>query len=199
MLYHGGKEHYRYPSPYLQKVCRKMVEKGADLVVCQHSHCIGTYEQYKNSTIIYGQGNFIFNKLNNEFWNTSILINLKIEKELHIDFIPIVRTEKGIRLANEVESKQILLDLYSRSKRIQEQDFIENCYNELAESKINNYLRQFSGFGKWVSRFDRKILKGKLLQKKYKTNQLLSLQNFIECEAHRELILRGIKNRINKF
>jgi poly-gamma-glutamate synthesis protein (capsule biosynthesis protein) len=32
VLYHGGKEHYRYPSPYLQKVCRKLVEMGADLV-----------------------------------------------------------------------------------------------------------------------------------------------------------------------
>ncbi|EYE87683.1 hypothetical protein Q428_12030 [Fervidicella metallireducens AeB] len=27
VLYHGGKEHYRYPSPYLQKVCRKMAQK----------------------------------------------------------------------------------------------------------------------------------------------------------------------------
>ena len=33
VLYHGGKEHYRYPSPNLQKVCRKLVEKGADLVI----------------------------------------------------------------------------------------------------------------------------------------------------------------------
>lgn len=45
VLYHGGKEHYRYPSPNLQKVCRKLVEKGADLVVCQHSHCIGCEEK----------------------------------------------------------------------------------------------------------------------------------------------------------
>ena len=41
VLYHGGKEHYRYPSPSLQRVCREMIEKGANLVVCQHSHCIG--------------------------------------------------------------------------------------------------------------------------------------------------------------
>ena len=33
VLYHGGKEQYRYPSPNLQKTCRKLVEKGADLVV----------------------------------------------------------------------------------------------------------------------------------------------------------------------
>ena len=44
VLYHGGKEYYRYPSPNLQKVCRKMTQKGADLVICQHSHCIGCYE-----------------------------------------------------------------------------------------------------------------------------------------------------------
>ena len=37
VLYHGGKEHYRYPSPRLKKVCRKIVEKGADLVLCQQN------------------------------------------------------------------------------------------------------------------------------------------------------------------
>ncbi|WP_455236655.1 CapA family protein [Veillonella sp.] len=41
VLYHGGKEFYRYPSPMLQRYCRKFIEKGASLVVCQHSHCIG--------------------------------------------------------------------------------------------------------------------------------------------------------------
>ena len=44
VLYHGGKEHFRYPSPELQKRCRKMIERGANLVVCQHSHCIGAEE-----------------------------------------------------------------------------------------------------------------------------------------------------------
>ena len=74
VLYHGGKEYYRYPSPYLQKVCRRIVDKGADLVVCQHSHCVGCKEEYLNGTIIYGQGNFIFENQNDEFWNTSLLI-----------------------------------------------------------------------------------------------------------------------------
>ena len=35
VLYHGGKEYYRYPSPNLQKRCRKMISSGADLIVCQ--------------------------------------------------------------------------------------------------------------------------------------------------------------------
>ncbi len=67
VLYHGGKEHYRYPSPMLQKVCRKLVEKGANLVICQHSHCIGCEEKYQGGTIVYGQGNFLFDHSESEF------------------------------------------------------------------------------------------------------------------------------------
>ena len=60
VLYHGGKEHYRYPSPQLQRVFHKFAACGADLVVAQHSHCIGCMEEYQKSTLVYGQGNFLF-------------------------------------------------------------------------------------------------------------------------------------------
>ena len=43
-----------YPSPYLQKVCRKIIDYGADIIVCQHSNCIGCYENYSKGEIIYG-------------------------------------------------------------------------------------------------------------------------------------------------
>lgn len=74
VLYHGGIELYRFPSPQLRIVCRKLVDKGADIVVCQHSHCIGCEEKYNNGLIIYGQGNFLFAYRSNEFWNTGLLI-----------------------------------------------------------------------------------------------------------------------------
>lgn len=32
VLYHGMKENYPYPAPYVQRHCRKLVDKGADLV-----------------------------------------------------------------------------------------------------------------------------------------------------------------------
>src|SRR5687767_1761688 len=38
-LLHDGAECYPYPSPRLRKVCRFLIEQGADMVVCQHSHC----------------------------------------------------------------------------------------------------------------------------------------------------------------
>ena len=39
VIYHGGKELCRYPSPRLRRACRALVKSGADVVLCQHSHC----------------------------------------------------------------------------------------------------------------------------------------------------------------
>jgi poly-gamma-glutamate synthesis protein (capsule biosynthesis protein) len=197
VLYHGGKEHYRYPSPYLQKLCRKMVEIGASLVVCQHSHCVGAYENYKDSTIVYGQGNFIFNKHNNEFWNNSVIIDVKIDKGFRVNFIPVVTTKKGIRLANDKEKKEILDSFFNRSTKILDKKFVENKYEEFAKNNIDNYIRIFLSFGKWQSRIDRRLLRGFLFKKKVNKDYLLSIENFIECEAHRELLINGIKARRN--
>lgn len=197
VLYHGGKEHYRYPSPYLQKVCRKIAQKGANLVVCQHSHCIGCYEEYNNSIIIYGQGNFIFNKRDNEYWNTSLLINIELRSG-HIRYIPIVKSEYGIQLAVGQAEKDILHAFRQRSKEILNQNFLEYKYQEFSQDNIESYLRLFSGVGKWLSRVDRYLLNGILIKYKYRRKKLLALQNYIECEAHRELLLQGIKCRVNQ-
>jgi poly-gamma-glutamate synthesis protein (capsule biosynthesis protein) len=197
VLYHGGKEHYRYPSPYLQKVCRKMVEKGADLVVCQHSHCIGSYEKYRNSTIIYGQGNFIFDNSDNEYWRNSLLIKIEIgDHGIDINYIPIIKESNVIRLASKEVGQNIIASFQKRSMAIMKSGFVEEKYKELAGDKIESYLREISGMGKWVSRFDRYLLKSKILKHMFKKKRLLVLQNYIECEAHRELILAGLKGEI---
>ena len=82
VLYHGGKEHYRYPSPYLKKVCRKIVEKGANIVLCQHTHCVGAEEDYCGGKIIYGQGNFVFakNYANISTWGEGFLVSIDLTK-----------------------------------------------------------------------------------------------------------------------
>lgn len=196
VLYHGGKEYYRYPSPYLQKVCRKIAEKGADVVICQHSHCVGSYENYQDSTIVYGQGNFIFDNSDSEFWQTSILVNIEITDQLVMKYIPIVKKDNVIRLADDKQSENILTKFYKNSKDIRNEGFVENQYQKFANEKMEGYLRTFSGFGKWLSRIDRRILSGVILRKRYSESKLLAIQNFVECEAHRELMLQGLKGEI---
>lgn len=196
VLHHGGKEYYRYPSPNLQKICRKITQKGADLVVCQHSHCIGCFEEYQGSTIVYGQGNFIFDHSESEYWQTSLVLNVNIKNELKVDFIPIIKKNNVIQLAGVEEQMEILSLFHERSEEIMQPGFIEKEYNKFAKESTGHYLRTLSGMGKWISRLDRLVFKGNLLKNKYDRKQLLSIQNYIECEAHRELILTALKGEI---
>lgn len=52
VLYHGAKELCQYLSPRLVKACHEMIHNGADVSLCQYTHCISCYENYKNSHIL---------------------------------------------------------------------------------------------------------------------------------------------------
>lgn len=181
VLYHGGKEHYRYPSPYLRKVCRKIVEKGADLVLCQHTHCVGTEENYKNGKIVYGQGNFIFAKESPfDTWYTGILVSLDItEKDVKIEYIPYEMTKTGIEKSYNPE---ILESFYKRSEEIKQNGFIEERFVELADKTLEGrYLQHILGY---------------MPEKTYVFERGTALLGFAECEVHRECLLTGIRKRL---
>lgn len=99
-----------------KKTCRKLVEKGADLVVCQHSHCIGCREEYLQGTIVYGQGNFLFDDEENEYWQTSLLI--MISDDFEVKYIPLKKNKNTVRVAKENEAKNILEQFNIRSEEL---------------------------------------------------------------------------------
>ncbi len=196
VLYHGGKEHYRYPSPNLQRVCRKLVDKGADLVVCQHSHCIGCEEKYSSGTIVYGQGNFLFDNSDSEFWQTGLLIGLN--ENFEVSYYPIVKTENTVRLAGEEKGKEILDAFYKRSEAIKSPEFVEKEYSKFADSFHDMYLGALSGKKSLLFRVFNRVSGQRLLRavlrRKYKRSNLIQIMNCVECEAHRELLLCGLYN-----
>lgn len=198
VLYHGGKEHYRYPSPNLQRVCRKLVDKGANLVVCQHSHCVGCEEKYGSGTIVYGQGNFLFDDSNSEFWQTGLLIGL--DDDFEVSYYPIVKVENTVRLANAGKSNEILDAFYKRSKAMKDHGFVETEYSKFANSFRNTYLCALSGQKSILFRVLNKVTVYRLLQaifkRKYKKANLVQIVNCVDCEAHRELLLRALANDI---
>ncbi|MBO5027621.1 MAG: CapA family protein [Clostridia bacterium] len=119
VLYHGGKEHCRYPSPRLHKLCRAMVDFGADVVITQHSHCIGCYENCAGGHIVHGQGNFHFCMDGmKESWYSSLLLELEITDKIDIRFHPIICKENGMDLAKATESEDILKSFYARNEEL---------------------------------------------------------------------------------
>jgi poly-gamma-glutamate synthesis protein (capsule biosynthesis protein) len=192
VLHHGGKEHYRYPSPELQKVCRKMISSGADLVVCQHSHCVGAYEKLENGTIVYGQGNFLFDRHDNEFWNTGLLVAAKLEDKMTVEFIPIVKNGNGVAWPDPETGERILNDFYRRSEEIKNPEFVERQFDKYCMEYGQYYLATLAGFGTTMRRID-KVLNRPLTRLIYSRKKLNIIENHFECETHREMILRYIR------
>lgn len=202
VLYHGGKESYRYPSPNLQKIFRKMADKGADLVIAQHTHCIGCEEKYKNATLVYGQGNFLFDygSLGNiEVWQTGLLI--RINDDFSIEYLPLVKNKNTVRLATGEKADEILSQFRCRSDSVKTTGELEKCYREFAEERIENYLWVLLGKYNLAFRVLNRLFGQKfrqfVLRKKYTKRYLLMIQNIVEDAAHRELFLMGIQSEID--
>jgi len=199
VIFHAGKEHYRYPSPNLQKICRRMVDKGADFVVTQHSHCIGCMEVYNGKNILYGQGNFIFNhpgKEKDEFWDNSLLVEIDLDTN-NVEYIPFKTTDSGVRLCDIYESKVILDGFNERSRMITQPGVVQDQYSEKAKSNLLSYLESISGQGKVMRKLNRLLFKGFFTRKHFNKQKLLKILNLIECEAHRELVLTAIRDAIH--
>ena len=202
VLYHGGKEHYRYPSPMLQKVFHKFADSGADLVIAQHTHCIGCKEEYNGSTLVYGQGNFLFDHSTSEYWKTSLLIELLFEdgKQGTVNFIPLFKEDEKVREAEGKLKETILKDFYKRNQEILEASFIEKEYDRFALKMEKEYLLRFSGqFKKNIFfRIFNKLTSYRFIRYFYPDDAKVAIENVLDCEAHRELAISCMKQK-DKF
>jgi len=177
VTYHGGKEECRYPSPRLVKACRSMIKHGADVVLCQHSHCIGCYEEFMGGHILYGQGNFHFvckkyeDKADGGYmWNTGLLAVLDITSEgVKVNYKPVIVDGTGIRLTNEKETERILSELEERNQSLKDGSWYDN----------------FRNFALSLPRYQ--FVPEELRQK---------VAHFIDCEAHAD-IMREVYQTFN--
>jgi len=203
ILYHGGIEYYQFPSPLLQKKCRKMIDSGADMVTCQHSHCIGTKENYNNGTIVYGQGNTIFGyRKNGKSWNEGLLVKVDLNFDngklsSQTSYIPIVANEKGgINLITQQESEELLTNFHENSKKIQNRNFIKKSWDTFCDQKKALYFPHLFGLGRVLIHVNR-LFKNKLIKIMYSSKKLRTTFNLIRCEAHNEVIQTILNNHKN--
>lgn len=194
VLYHGGIEHYEYPSPLLQKKCRAMARAGADLVLCQHSHCIGTEETYQGATILYGQGNAIFGRRKTERWNTGMLVIVDLnEKENKVSYRVFEAGENGISFVSEEKNAARLEKMAKMSSCLDDSAELKKKWNAFCASQTPEYLPTLFCWNR-VSGKANRMLKGKpveyLIGKKYK----MVAMNLVRCDAHREVVQTILEN-----
>lgn len=196
VIYHGGIEYHPYPSPQLKKKCRKFIDKGADLVTCQHSHCIGTIDDYNDKKIIYGQGNSIFGfREKDPSWNQGLIIELEWNSQNVkpvIKFVPIQATKNGIRKMDKDEGEKLLEKVAEMSLKIKDDAYLEQEWLKFCKQKEGLYFPFYFGYNRILIHLNR-LTKNGLIRLLYPKSKLRTSHNIIRCEAHNEVIQTLLK------
>ena len=192
VLYHGGAEYFRYPTPMVTKRCHRMVDCGADFIFTQHTHCIGCEEYYKNAYILHGQGNFLFARQ----MSKPLLTKEGLLAEICFceDDVKVVKHHFKI-----TESSLIYTDNYDfsdfdqRSSQICDKDLMRKLYQEEKVGEImNRYILYYKGnfpFRGFLLKYFPERFK-KSLMHSYSRSQIIQLINIIKCDRRNEDMLQ---------
>lgn len=198
VLLHAGTEYDPYPRPELVKVCRFMVEQGADLVVCQQPHCAGCVESYRAGHIVYGQGYFLFDELRSrEGTQEGFVIRYEVSsaESSELKFIPYRHSpgSPGPVQMCEKESDLFVKRLLERSECLKSDAALQEKWADYCRRNSRRYLALVQGYGRTVRRIDQKL---DILRHFYKTGHLRMLLHLFRCETHREAIIKILSDSV---
>jgi len=191
VLLHAGKAQYHYPPPFLQKYARFMVEEGADIIVCQHSHCPIGYEHYLNGQIYYGQGNFIFDMFHDydELWHQGYLVKVTFSKKpsFNTEIIPYNQSDhlEGARKMDDNQGDSFLRYLLDESNKIKDPSFVKQQWTDYCDRNKYTYFSHLLGHGRLARFMNRTLHFSDLF---YSKKQLLILKNLFHCESLHEIL-----------
>lgn len=194
VLLHSGMGDYPYPTPKQQALCRHLVDLGAAAVICQHSHCPGAYETYRNGLIVYGQGNLFFDwePSPGRGWHQGFAIRLWLGPDgmRRFEFAPFVqcRDEAVVRTDDRSENDEIMGGVEERSREILEDGRVAELWEEHCRRETLSYLTMLQG-----NRFHHRILGrlfGPAIMRRWfpRGHSAQLLLNLVRCETHREVL-----------
>lgn len=176
VIYHGGKENSQYPSPRMHKLTHALVDAGADIVLCQHCHCIGCSEEYKSAHIYYGQGNFHFASTSGDYPYWPFAFALRYDTATNeVKRIPINvnADETGIELSKG-ETLQNTLDLMQKLDNSMLDGTYAQGYIDYCESVREDYHS-------WI---------GRAYSENATERDNKVFGHYLDCEAHLDMLLQ---------
>jgi poly-gamma-glutamate synthesis protein (capsule biosynthesis protein) len=193
VIIHGGHEYYHLPSPRMLNQYRFYAENGASIIIGHHSHCISGYEVHKGIPIFYGLGNFLFTmKSNYESWFTGLLLQLKIDENLKINWelFPVRQNKDtySLKLLEDGEKQNVLTDFKNYSIIIADESLLSKNWDNFVHKKANEILDIFNPIhfinNRYVKGAIRKLGLSRFFIRK---NHYQEILNHIRCESHSDL------------
>lgn len=196
VLYHGGIEKFHYPSPEMRKRFHRMADCGADMILAQHTHCIGCEEYYNGSYLLYGQGDFLLKNFAPGLTDTGLIVELVIENgEVQIKKHKVKSVDN---LFVRYDELQDLSDFNSRSDKVGDEDYVYQELQKFCDKELRLYLTAFKSPSKLrlrIKRFFPKAYKKWLYQ--YNERDLMFALHTLRSEQNRETAIVGIEHLLH--
>jgi len=146
---HFGFMYIEIPSPDDVKLCHKIIDNGADVILGHHPHVLQGIERYKNGLICYSLGEFVFDrmagvrfvKLGSENRRESLILNLYLKKKqpIQYDLVPTFLSDNyQVEIQTGEPGLRILKKIDRLSARIAStEDFYEEAGANLVSYEIS--------------------------------------------------------------
>lgn len=194
VLLHAGKEMYPYPTPRQQALCRFLVDNGAHVVVCQHSHCPGCFERYNGSLIVYGQGNLLFPWPGERprGWYEGVLVDVTLTGAGLESFrlVPYVQCQDGHSVVLEPPGRgaEIVSAIEARTERIHAEGEVEALWEAHCREQRGSYLFWLVGGG-WMEPLRYRLTRRLGLRyRPLRAVDAMRVANLLRCDTHREVL-----------
>ncbi len=196
VLYHGGIEKFHYPSPETRKRFHRMADCGADLILAQHTHCIGCEEYYNGSYLLYGQGDFLLKNFAPGLTDTGLIVELVIENgQVQIKKHKVKSVDN---LFVRYDEQQDLLEFNARSNKVGDEDYVYQELQKFCDKELRLYLTAFRSPSKLrlkLKRFFPAAYKKWLY--KYNERDLMFALHTLRSEQNRETAIVGIEHLLH--
>ena len=196
VLYHGGIEKFHYPSPETRKRFHRMADCGADMILAQHTHCIGCEEYYNGSYLLYGQGDFLLKNFAPGLTDTGLIVELVIENgQVQIKKNKVKSVDN---LFVRYDEQQDMSEFNARSNKVGDEDYVYQELQKFCDKELRLYLTAFKSPSKLrlrLKRFFPKAYKKWLYQ--YNERDLMFALHTLRWEQNRETAVVGIEHLLH--
>lgn len=209
---HGGNEDIPIPSPARQDRYRAYVDAGVDVIQSHHSHVPQAIEEYKNSLITYGLGNFavpLSSKTNKDnYWSWEVIIifnNGTIRWE--INPLQISGNEGGKEIhISRVRSKYSSEYLKRINSIISDRESLAKQWSNYASQLFKSYGEQYIGWNaeslstkkifiqilKQSKHWIKFLFSSKQRRKALLLDSNLKRRHLLTCNSHAEMLVAGL-------
>lgn len=189
-ILHGGLEYEHVPSPESVKTLRFIAEQGVTAVIRHHPHYVQGVELWKGVPIAYSLGNFVcpVSNWNPEGQREGMLFELRVDGKRKCEYSVYgihVEGKLPVRCMNDEEQALFYKKIIEYTKTVQDEYLLNKEWQRIVQERSDYYIRNLLLPNILFVKLFRLLGLLKILRISFAKRRLLN--NWIQCDAHREL------------